>query len=58
MTTSASKKRLDEIAAAIKAGARPESFKAELDRLLGTVLSERDEEIEIAWESNYRGKDV
>jgi hypothetical protein len=44
------KKRLDEIAAAIKAGANPEKFSAEMDRLLGTEMTERDHVAEATWE--------
>lgn len=50
-------KRLDEIAVAIKKGAKPEKFQAEIDKLLGTELTERDEETEAAWEQGYRNGD-
>jgi hypothetical protein len=46
--------RLDEIADAIKSGARPETFKGELDRLLGTEMDDRDAEAEAHWEEEYR----
>lgn len=47
-------KRLEEIAAAIKGGAKAESFSAEMDRLLGTGVPERDRDVEGAWEQSYR----
>ncbi len=49
------KKRLDEIAAAIKAGADPKKFEKEVDRLIGIPPElERDEEAEARWENEYR----
>lgn len=47
--------RLAEIAALIKAGADPESFKNEIDKLLGTEVAERDEIADSVWEDEYRG---
>jgi hypothetical protein len=46
--------RLDEIAALIKKGADPESFQKEIDKLLGTTMEDRDEQLEVAWEDGYR----
>ena len=46
--------RLNEIAAQIKGGAPAEQFSKEIDRLLGTELKERDEEVESHWEETYR----
>lgn len=48
------KKRLQEIAEEIKAGANPESFAKEMDRLLDTEMAARDEEAEAVWEESYR----
>jgi hypothetical protein len=48
------KKRLEEIAAAIAAGADPKKFDKEMDQLLGTELPERDAEAEERWENSYR----
>jgi len=48
--------RLDEIAALIKEGADPESFQKEIDRLLGTTMEERDEQLEAAWEDGYQSR--
>jgi hypothetical protein len=48
------KKRLDEIAWAIQAGANPAKFEKELNKLLGTEMEERDEEAEAAFEESYR----
>ena len=50
--------RLDEIGAAIQAGANPEKFQKELDRLLGTEMAERDPDEEVRWEEDYRNRDV
>ena len=50
------KARLDQIAAQLKAGAKPEKFQAELDRLLGTALEERDSLAEAVWEDDYRNR--
>ncbi len=52
------KTRLNEIAAAIKKGANPEKFSAELDALLGTQMEERCELGESTWEDEYRNKDL
>lgn len=46
--------RLDEIAALIKGGRDPEDFQAEMDKLLGTAMEDRDEQLEVAWEDGYR----
>ena len=46
--------RLAEIAEAIKKGAKAESFSAEMDRLLGTTMPERDQAAEEAFEASYR----
>lgn len=54
MSTSDVQKRLAEIAREIKAGAAPEKFKAETDRLLGTAMEDRDELVEAHWEESYR----
>ncbi len=48
------KKRLEEIAAAIKAGANPKKFDKEMDALLGTEMEERDRDVEERWENAYR----
>ncbi len=48
------KKRLAEIAAAIKAGTPAKNFEKELDSLLNTKLPQRDEAQEEAWENEYR----
>lgn len=47
--------RLKEIGEAISRGAKPESFQAEIDKLLGTEMEDRDEIAEATWENNYRG---
>ncbi len=46
--------RLAEIAKAIAAGASPESFKKEMDTLLGTEMPARDHAKEAKWEEAYR----
>lgn len=46
--------RLTEIALAIKAGAPAESFKKEMDILLGTEMAPRDRKKEEKWEAAYR----
>lgn len=46
--------RLEEIAAAIRAGANPNKFQKEMDQLLGTEMAERDSEAEAHWEESYR----
>ena len=48
------RKRLNEIAEAIKAGAEPNQFDKELDRLLNTEIPPRDHEAEAKWENDYR----
>jgi hypothetical protein len=49
------KKRLEEIAAAIKAGAPAKKFEKEVDRLIGIPPElERDEDAERKWENEYR----
>lgn len=48
------KKRLDEIAAAIRAGQPASSFQNELDRILGTQMEDRDSQVESSWEESYR----
>lgn len=48
------KKRLDEIATAIKGGAPAGKFQKELDKLLGTEMEERDHDAEARWEESYR----
>lgn len=50
--------RLNEIAEAIKAGAKPEKFQKELDKLLGTEMEERDPTEEAHWEEDYRNRDI
>lgn len=47
------KNRLAEIAAAIKAGAKPAKFAKEIDRLLGTELPVRNRKAEATWQANY-----
>ena len=49
--------RLDEIAAAIKAGADPESFQKELDKLLDTELQPRDGFAEAVFQGRLDGDD-
>lgn len=49
--------RLDEIASAIKGGAKAETFRAEMDRLLGTEMESRDPEAEAHWEETYRNNE-
>ena len=51
------RKRLDQIAAAIAAGADPEKFQKEIDRLIGTEMSEQDEEANERWERSHRETD-
>lgn len=46
--------RLADIAIALKHGADPADFQEELDRLLDTSMTERDEAQESAWEQAYR----
>lgn len=48
--------RLTAIAIAIRQGADPEEYQAEIDKLLGTEMEERDEHVEAAWEQSYRNK--
>lgn len=50
------KDRLEEIAAAIRAGAPAARFQKEMDRLLGTEMEERDAFAEAAWEDAYRNR--
>ena len=47
-------KRLDEIALAIKRGEDPSKFEAEMNRLLGTEMEDRDSEVEAVFEDSYR----
>lgn len=46
-------KRLDEIAEAIKNGAKHENFAKELDVLLGTEMEDRDRDTEANWQAAY-----
>lgn len=55
MTAEDVKRRLDEIAAAIKAGASYQKYEKELNQLIGIPPElERDEEVEEKWENEYR----
>lgn len=45
--------RLAEIAELVKQGADPETFKVELDALLGTEMSGRDPVADATWEAEY-----
>jgi hypothetical protein len=49
------RKRLEEIAAAIRAGAPQSRFQKEMDRLLGTEMEDRDHEAEAKWQTEYDG---
>jgi hypothetical protein len=51
------KTRLEEIAEAIQGGVSAESFREELDRLLGTEMEDRDRTAEAVWEQDYRKLD-
>jgi hypothetical protein len=45
--------RLAQIAADIKAGAKPSKFAKEIDRLLGTELPVRNRKVEATWQADY-----
>lgn len=47
---------LEMIAKAILKGRKAEHFDKVLDELLGTVMGERDEELEAAWENQDKAK--
>lgn len=46
---------LDSIAAAIASGTKPEHFQDVLDQILGTEMTEQDEELDAFWEHKRRG---
>lgn len=48
---------LAEVDKAIRNGASPVHFESLLDKLCGTQLQERNEEVEEAWEKKYRGEE-
>jgi len=45
---------MEEIAKAIENGEKPNHFDDLLDKLLGTEMTDSDEELDQAWENRYR----
>lgn len=56
MSTDDEKSVLAAVAKKIESGTNPEHFVKLLDKLLGTEMAERDQDIEEAWESANRKK--